>query len=177
MRNMFSNDRLYSYAPTCNLEYLDTRSCTDMQYMFCQASTNYDYEHMNFDTSNVTSMERMFSNITGYQDVKFNVSSFDTSKCTNFQSMFGYNYGMTELDVSNFNFESVSDYGLRDFVIYSSRLSDDSLHSIIKALRTVPESNANKRLSYIGIGSSNATKCTTFDEWQELVVKGWTTGY
>ena len=61
----------------------------------------------NFNTSNVTTMERMFRSCSSL--ISLNVSRFDTSKVTNMLGTFGYCSSLTELDLSSFDTSNVTD--------------------------------------------------------------------
>ena len=58
------------------------------------------------NTSNVTSMNGMFSGCSGL--ISLDLSNFDTSSVTNMSSMFAYCSNLTSLDVSNFNTNNVT---------------------------------------------------------------------
>lgn len=66
-------------------------------------NSNFKYLDLrSFDTSEVTTMEKMFS---GCRAISIDLSSFDTSKVINMNSMFSETYKLISLDISNFNFE------------------------------------------------------------------------
>ena len=58
------------------------------------------------DTSNMTSMSRMFNNSTSLKNI--DVSGFDTSKVTTMNSMFSSCKSLESLDLSNFNTSKVT---------------------------------------------------------------------
>ena len=60
-----------------------------------------------WDTSNVTTMERMFTDCNNLKEL--NVSGFDTGKVTNMFAMFNGCTNLTSLDVTNFNTSNVTD--------------------------------------------------------------------
>ena len=79
-------------------------------YMFSNLSSIEDLEHL--DTSNVTNMSHMFDQdqpnyVTGAL-VELNVSSFDTSNVIDMSYMFSGCINLTTLDLSNFDFSSVT---------------------------------------------------------------------
>ena len=63
-------------------------------------------ETCDFDTSNVTCMERMFSGCSSLTSL--DLSSFDTSKVTNMSSMFIFCSSLTALDLSSFDTGNVT---------------------------------------------------------------------
>ena len=63
----------------------------------------------NFDTINVTNMQRMFSNCTNLTSL--DLSSFNTSNVRNMSYMFSSCRSLTNLNVSNFDTSNVIDVG------------------------------------------------------------------
>lgn len=82
------------------LDGIDTSQITDTSYMF---ACKYDSAHNPkkilplFDTSNVTNMERMFSQNGGLTEIP----PYDTSNVTNMNYMFNHCYGLTEAPFLN----------------------------------------------------------------------------
>ena len=85
----------------------NTSNVTSMNRMFsgCNGLTSLDVS--NFDTSNVTNMNHMFYGCSGLTSL--DVSNFDTSNVTRMGSMFYGCSGLASLDVSNFNTSKVTD--------------------------------------------------------------------
>ncbi|EQA5415609.1 BspA family leucine-rich repeat surface protein [Enterococcus faecalis] len=83
-----------------NLSGLDTSQVTSMEGMFsgCSGLTSLDVSK--FDTSAVTSMEGMFSGCSSLSSL--DVSKFNTSQVTSMTSMFNGCSSLSSLDVSNF---------------------------------------------------------------------------
>ena len=53
------------------------------------------------------------------------------------------------------------------------KLSDDSLNNIMASLATVADTGTtNKTLAYIGLTSSQATKCTTLSNYSAFTAAG-----
>ena len=79
--------------------------------LFSSEYYNVEQIHINgnFDTSNVTDMEAMFSFCESLTSV--DVSGFDTSNVTNMASMFYYCKSLTSVDVSGFDTSKVTDMG------------------------------------------------------------------
>ena len=82
------------------IEWLNTSKVTDMSYMFyrCVGMTELDLSH--FDTSNVTTMESMFSNM---ELTELDLSSFNTGKVTSMKNMFYYCNNLKSLNLTSFN--------------------------------------------------------------------------
>ena len=91
---------------TIEFDNFDTSQVTSMESMFsgCSALTTLDLSK--FDTSQVTSMRSMFSSCSKLTTL--DVSKFDTSKVTNMSYMFSYCYALTTLDVSKFDTSQVT---------------------------------------------------------------------
>ena len=96
----------YNFTYKLDLSDWDTSNVTGMNSMFsnCYALTNLDVSR--FNTSNVTDMSSMFSNC--YALTNLDVSRFNTSNVTNMSSMFSNCYALTNLDVSRFNTSNVT---------------------------------------------------------------------
>ena len=86
---------------------LNTSNVTSMRKMFiyCKGLTSLDLS--SFNTRNVTDMQGMFYNCVNLTNL--NVSGFDTRKVTTMHTMFGNCYNLTSLDVSSFNTSKVTD--------------------------------------------------------------------
>ena len=87
------------------LDNLDTSKVQNMSYMF-DGFKGDRLDLSSFDTSNVTSMDSMFSICSNLTNL--DLSSFDTSNVTSMQSMFSSCINLTSLDLSNFNTSKVS---------------------------------------------------------------------
>ena len=85
----------------------NTSNVTSMSRMFedCSGLTSLDLS--NFDTSNVTYMDSMFWGCNKLTSL--DVSSFNTSKVTNMSYMFKGCSNLTSLDLRNFNTSNVTD--------------------------------------------------------------------
>lgn len=88
------------------VDYLDTSNVITMENMF-SGCTNLTYvDASNWDTSKVRYMNNMFCNCYNLTDL--DVSSFDTSNVGSMENMFSNCYNLTELNVSNFDTSNVS---------------------------------------------------------------------
>lgn len=87
------------------IEWLNTSEVTDMSYMFyrCVSLTELDLSH--FDTSNVTTMESMFSNM---ELTELDLSSFNTSKVTSMKNMFYYCKELASVNLTSFNTKNLT---------------------------------------------------------------------
>ena len=102
MNSMFDNSSL----PSLNLLNFDTSKVTDMSKMFNGMNKLTSLDLSNFDTSNVTNMSAMFSSV--FKLTSLNISSFNTSNVTNMGNMFSYASSLTSLDLSNFDTSNVT---------------------------------------------------------------------
>ena len=83
----------------------DTSAITTMERMFVSCNDLVALDLSNFNTSAVTNMNVMFHNCGKL--TALDLSSFDTSAVTNMSDMFGGCRGLTSLDLSNFNTSNV----------------------------------------------------------------------
>ena len=84
----------------------DTSNITDMEYMFSRCSSLTSLDISNFNTSNVTTMYNMFSDCKSLTTL--NLSNFNTSSVVRMDSMFSGCSSLTALDLSNFNTSNVT---------------------------------------------------------------------
>ena len=100
------------------------------------------------NTGNVTDIDFMFGNCTNLVTVPL----LDISKVTSIENMF----------------------------CYCPNLSDESLNNILAMCTNATayrSQGTNMKLSYIGLTSEQATKCTTLSNYSAFTSAGWTTGY
>jgi surface protein len=89
-----------------SVDYIDTSNMTSMNNMFSKCTKLKSVNTSNFDTDQVTDMESMFSNCDSLTSL--DLSSFDTNQVTNMSYMFsGCDY-LTSLDLSNWNTSNVT---------------------------------------------------------------------
>ena len=88
------------------MENLNTENTEDMSYMFafCSSLTNLDLS--NWDVSNVTDINYMFTN-SGITNL--NLSNWNTSNVTDMSGMFSGCTNLEELDLSSFDTRNVTD--------------------------------------------------------------------
>ena len=87
-----------------NLSNFDTSQVTDMQFMFSGMSSLTTLDLSNFDTSQVTDMKYMFRDMSSLTTL--NLSNFDTSQVAYMNSMFS-GTSLTRLNLSNFDTSKV----------------------------------------------------------------------
>ena len=98
----------YYYAEPEKI-YLNTDSGGMFHLGFGEQRTRniLDLDLFNFDTSNVTNMRSMFSDMSKLTSL--NLSNFDTSKVTNMSQMFESMSSLTTLNLSSFDTSQVTD--------------------------------------------------------------------
>ena len=84
-----------------DLSGLDTSNMTSMSRMFYNSTSLTNIDVSGFDTSKVVNMANMFAGCTNLKGL--NLSIFKTSKVTDMASMFGNCTKIKQLDLSNFN--------------------------------------------------------------------------
>ncbi len=112
-------DKIYPVSTSCwfhsctnlttikNIENLDTKNVTNMNFMFnyCENLTSLDLS--NFNTSKVTDMRGLIRRCTALTSI--DLSSFDTSRVTDMTNMFDQCSSLISLDLSNFDTSNVVD--------------------------------------------------------------------
>ena len=102
----------YVFAGMTNLvsincmEYFDTSKVTTMERMFYSCNDLTTLDVSNFNTSNVIMMEYMFYNCGKLATL--DVSHFNTSKVTNMKGMFRHCNSLTTINVDNFDTSNVT---------------------------------------------------------------------
>ena len=127
--------------------------------------------------TNVTTLYRMFYGCTSLVTIP-ELDTQNVSYATEFCS------GCSALtNVPTFDFSklctSTGYQDMRNMFASCPSLSSISLNNILASLNSIVANiSANyKKLSYIGLSSTQATTCTTLSNWSALQAKGWTTGY
>ena len=135
----------------------DTSKITSMMHMFGLCKSLRTITGLsNFDTSNVTDMRNVFNSCTSL--IELDLSNWDTSKLTNMTNMFYNCASLQSLDLSSWDVSKVTEMGgafnacpeLVNFkapknisvniaIDSSTKLSHDSLMSVINNLATVTE--------------------------------------
>ena len=95
---------LYNLYIASDVEIIAPANCYGIFRDFTNLKT-IDFNN-NFNTSNVTNMERMFENCSSLTSLDLN--NFNTSNVTNMCAMFGVCKSLTTLDLSSFNTSNVT---------------------------------------------------------------------
>lgn len=96
---------------TLDLSGLDTSNMTSMSRMFYNSKSLTNIDLSGFDTSKIVTMSYMFDGCTNLENL--DVTNFNTSKVTNMYWMFSNLKKVTSLDLSNFNTKMVTNmFGL-----------------------------------------------------------------
>ena len=96
---------------TLDLSVLDTSNMTSMSRMFYNSKSLTNIDLSGFDTSKVVTMSYMFDGCTNLENL--DVTNFNTSKVTSMYWMFSNLKKVTSLDLSNFDTKMVTDmFGL-----------------------------------------------------------------
>lgn len=96
---------------TLDLSGLDTSNMTSMSKMFYNSKSLTNIDTSGFDTTKVVNMSYMFDGCTNLENL--DVTNFNTSKVTNMYWMFSNLKKVTSLDLSNFNTKMVTNmFGL-----------------------------------------------------------------
>ena len=90
---------------TLDLSGLDTSNMTSMSKMFYKSTSLTNIDTSGFDTSKVVNMNGMFTGCTNLKTL--DVSNFKTSKVTDMNNMFEDCSSLTALDLSNFDTSNV----------------------------------------------------------------------
>lgn len=150
------------------LSNVDTSNLTTMARMFysCENLVTVAF----FDTSNVTDMDNLFYGCTSL----VTAPEMDTSNVTMIRSLF---YGCTSLvNVPVYNIESATSFG--NMFSNCSNLSNESLNHILAMCASLTATvTLAKTLKKIGLSQSQATTCTGLSNWASAQSAGWTTGY
>ena len=116
----FDGTEANSYQNMCTeLIKINTSNMTTMERMFSAQYYLPELDVSDFDTSKVTNMKEMFSGCKILKDL--DVSSFDTSNVTDMSYMFAYCNNLTELDLSNWNTSNVDD--MKEMFRYCNKLT------------------------------------------------------
>ena len=142
---------------------IDTSNVTSMNGMFSECSSLAYLDLSNFNTSKVTNMDSTFyicSSLTS-----LDLSNFNTSKVTNMNQMFYRCSKLTNLDLSNFNTSNVTN--MYYMFNYCSSLTSLDLSSFdtIKATNMGYMLGGCSKLNKLYLSSSffNSTSLTTYD--------------
>lgn len=125
-----------------------------------------------FNTAKVTTTKYMFQNCPKITEIP----QFNTIKVTDMGYMFGACESLVTVPILDTHL--VSPYNMGNMFQLCASLSDESLNNILYMCANCKNDGTNyKTLQWIGLSSTQATKCTTLSNWSACTAKGWTTGY
>ena len=126
----------------------------------------------NMNTENILVFQQTFSACSTVTSIP----NYDFSHATTLNATF---QDMTNLtDVPIMTLTSLTTVTQNTVFDQCTNLSNTSLQNILKSLLTLTSAyTGGKTLRYWGLTSTQATTCTSFDEWTTLVANSWTTGY
>lgn len=148
---------------------------TNLEYFFNNCFNVTEININNFNTSYVSSMQRMFNSCQNLQTI--NMSNCDMGAVSNVYNMF---YSSSKLENLSFGYdlgkgylttESANYYAYTLDVHYSTRLSHDSLMSIINGLYDI--ASARVQPQKLVLGATNLAKLSQA-EIDIATNKGWT---
>ncbi len=144
-----------------DLSNFDTSNVTNMQSMFSGMSNLTTLDLSNFNTSKVTNMAAMFyttSNLT-----TLNLSSFNTSQVTNMRHMFFGMSNLTSLNLSNFDTSKVKRMDFMFSYMYSLTTLDLSNFNTSQ-VTNMSEMFCNMyNLTSLNLSSFDTSKVTNMD--------------
>ncbi|EOG9807296.1 BspA family leucine-rich repeat surface protein [Listeria monocytogenes] len=146
-----------SVATSLDLSNFDTSNVSYMDEMFSRSAvTSLDLS--NFDTSNVAGMMNMFY---GSAATSIDVSNFDTSKVTTMRNMFSGS-AATSIDVSNFNTSNVTTmYGMFSG---SAVTSIDVSNFDTSNVTNMPYMFSRSAVTTLDVSSFNTSKVTNMTD-------------
>ena len=186
---------MYAMFENCSnlttIPLLDTSAVTKINRMFAGCSNLTSIPQLN--TSAVTNISGMFedcSNLTTIplldtSKVTYMISTFsgcsnltsipqlDTSKVTDMRNTFRDCSNLTTIPL----LDTSAVTNMPSTFYNCSSLSDDSLNNILMMCTNATKITSNKTLEYLGLTSTQATKCTTLSNYSAFTAAGWTTGY
>ena len=145
-----------------DLSNFDTSQVTYMQSMFSEMSSLTTLNLSNFDTSKVTNMQYMFSEMSSLTSL--NLSSFNTSNVTDMNNMFKHVSSLTSLNLSSFNTSNVTDMkamfsGMHSLTTLDLSSFDTSNVTDMNAMFTTSMSN----LTTLNLSSFKTSKVMRMD--------------
>lgn len=143
------------------LEYFDTSQVTSMEAMFSNCSSLTSLDLSSFDTSHVTNMWMMFQFCEKLANL--NISSFETSQVTSMRTMFNSCSSLTNLDLSHFDTSQVTD--MTQMFSYCRNLTNLNLSSFDTSQVTTMYSMfaGNSLLTNLDISSFSTSKVTDME--------------
>lgn len=129
----------------------------------------------NLDTSILTKMVSSFYNCKNLKRIEL----IDTSNVTNMQMCFSGCENLEYIALLDTSKNSGSSLTMKTMFTGCNKLNDEALNNILAmCFNATKFTNASyKTLSYIGLTSSQATRCQSLSNYQAFLDAGWTTGY
>lgn len=162
-----------------NAYYLDVSATTNMMYMFTHSGLK-TADLSNWNTSNVSNMNNMFSNTK--QLTELNIPNWNTSNVSNMNNMFSSSGALVKLNAENWDVSNV--INMERMFMYSNKLRDLN----IKKWNTPNVTNMNamfcgtSSLTELDIPDWDTSKVTTMESMfssairlKNLDVSGWNT--
>ena len=167
--NTYSGQMFYSKANEQKIKNIleidisnfDTSNVTNMEAMFTGMSNLTTLNLSNFDTSKVTSMDAMFGDMSSL--IRLDLSNFNTSNVTNMDTMFGGMTNLTSLSISNFDTSKVTNMycmfnGISNLTTLDLSSFDTSKVTTMNAMFGYASS-----LTTLDISNFDTSKVTTMD--------------
>lgn len=148
---------LFRYVEEIDVSGFDTSRVTSMEMMFSQLEKVKKLDLSTFDTSNVINMRQMFGITDKLEEL--DLSSFDTRNVTNMGSMFGSMLGIKTLDISNFDTSNVENFV--EMFAYDDLL--ETIYVSDKFVVNTTDSNKIRRM-FMFSRKLKGGKETTYDE-------------
>ena len=148
---------LFRYVEEIDVSGFDTSRVTNMEMMFSQLEKVKKLDLSTFDTSNVINMRQMFGITDKLEEL--DLSSFDTRNVTNMGSMFGSMLGIKTLDISNFDTSNVENFV--EMFAYDDLL--ETIYVSDKFVVNTTDSNKIRRM-FMFSRKLKGGKGTTYDE-------------
>ena len=146
---------------TIEFDNFDTSQVTSMESMFSECSALTTLDVSKFDTSQVTSMSYMFSNCNALTTL--DVSKFDTSKVTSMESMFSECSALTTLDVSKFDTSQVTSMNYMFYKCSSLTSLDLSTFDTSKVTSMGSMFFGCSKLTTLDVSKFNTSKVTSME--------------
>ena len=140
-----------------NLSSFNTSNVTTMYSMFSELSIS-KLDLSNFDTSNVTAMASMFEKCTSLKNL--NLSSFNTSKVIYMDFMFSNCNSIEDLNLSSFNTSKVTNMGNMFFNCYLLKKLDLSSFDTSNVTNMAGMFRDCSKLQYLNINSFDTSNVT-----------------
>lgn len=105
------------------------------------------------------------------------IKNADFSNITDYSYMFAICSNFFEADFSFLDFSNITDLSQGLVNMFANTYFSNwngTLNSLLGALLTVPDGYTNKKLSHIGLSSSQYNLAVTLPNWSALQAKGWT---